>query len=132
MFKCMHCGSEFEEPNKTYDHGTGRYDYECPCCASEDFEEAGKCIKCGEVFPLDDMIGSICRGCVEKRATVSNAYRWGWRHTPEGKLNDFVNYAWTPSLASEELLKHCTPEDARQYVSNDLYDFSEWLEGQDD
>lgn len=132
---CLHCGHHFTEPNNRYNRRWSDSDDSepiCPNCGSEDFEEAGHCIKCGEYVPVDEMCGSICKTCIEKRMTVQNAYRYGWRNTPEDGINDFVNHSWSPRQASDELLKSCTPEDAKRYVSNDLYDFSEWLEGQEE
>ncbi len=130
---CMQCSSHFDHFKvRDYDSETGYETHVCPSCGSEDFEEAGHCIKCGDYFPLEEMCGSICKTCIEKRMTVHNAYRYGWRNTPEDGINDFVNHSWSPRQASEELLKSCTPEDAKRYVSNDLYDFSEWLEGQEE
>lgn len=132
---CMHCGNHFTEPNNRYNRrwsDSDESDQYCPNCGSVDFEEAGHCLRCGEFFPLDDMVGSICRGCVEKSMTVANAYRYGDRDTPEGTINAFVLYSWSPRRASEELLKSCTPEDARKFCGDDIYDFSEWLEGQEE
>ena len=132
-FICLHCGHAFDRYKvKSYDRSTGWEEQVCPNCGSEDFEECGHCIKCGEFVPEDEMVGSICKACVMRAMTVKNAYAYGQRNTPEDEINDFVVHAWTPRQASEELLKSCTPEDARRYISDDLYDFSEWLEGQDD
>lgn len=36
VYKCLHCGFEFDEPARTYDGG--HYDAECPNCGSEDIE----------------------------------------------------------------------------------------------
>ena len=133
MYKCMHCGHDVEKPKITHNGGYWEEEWaECPNCGSEDFEECGHCIKCGEFVPEDEMVGSICKACVMRAMTVKNAYAYGQRNTPEDEINDFVVHAWTPRQASEELLKSCTPEDARRYISDDLYDFSEWLEGQDE
>ena len=132
---CLHCGHHFNEPHNRYNRRWSDSDDSeatCPNCGSVDFEEAGHCIKCDEYFPLDQMVGSICKSCIEKRMTVPNAYRYGWKNTPEDGINDFVNHSWSPRQASEELLKSCTPEDARRYLSEDLYDFSEFLEGQEE
>lgn len=50
MFICLHCGFEFPDPKKVYDHGTGGCDYECPNCESADIEEVAECTECGAVF----------------------------------------------------------------------------------
>lgn len=36
VYKCLHCGFEFDEPARTYDGG--HYDADCPNCGSEDIE----------------------------------------------------------------------------------------------
>lgn len=132
-FICLHCGHAFDRYKvKSYDRSTGWEEQVCPNCGSEDFEECGHCIKCDEFVPEGDMVGSICKACVMRAMTVKNAYAYGQRNTPEDGINDFVVHAWTPRQASEELLKSCTPEDARRYISDDIYDFSEWLEGQEE
>lgn len=137
MFICIHCGHHFTDPVNRYNRRWSDSDDSeqlCPNCGSVDFEPAGRCIKCGEDFPLDDMIGSICRGCVEKRMTRDNAYRYGdaRRIVPEDGINGFVYHAWKPREIAEELFHSCTPEDAKRYCSDDIYDFSEWLEGQEE
>lgn len=132
---CIHCGHHFSEPSNRYNKRWSDSDDSeqfCPNCGSPDFEDAGHCIKCGEFVPEDEMVGSICKACVMRAMTVENAYAYGQRNTPEDEINDFVVHAWTPRQASEELLKSCTPEDARRYISDDIYDFSEWLEGQEE
>lgn len=132
-FICLYCGHAFDRYKvKSYDRSTVWEEQVCPNCGSEDFEECGHCIKCDEFVPEGDMVGSICKACVMRAMTVENAYAYGQRNTPEDGINDFVIHAWTPRQASEELLKSCTPEDARRYISDYLYDFSEWLEAQDD
>lgn len=129
---CLHCGYHFGEPKRDYDRGTGHYDEECPNCGSEDFEEAGHCIKCDEDFPLDDMIGSICKGCVSKAMTRDNAYRYGNDRKTAVEVNGFVAYSWKPQDVTDELFHSCTLDDAIRFCSDDIYDFSEWLEGQDE
>ncbi len=139
---CMRCGNHFEEiDRKHYDNSTGVWEEYCPNCGSEDFEEARHCIKCDEWFPIDDtnkpdnyMIGSICKDCLTKRMTVDNAFRYGnaRKVVPEEGLNSFIYHSWSRYNAENELVKSCTPEDARRFISDDLYDFSEWLEGQND
>ena len=113
---CLHCGHHFEKIKvKSYDSQTGWAEEVCPNCGSEDFEEAGHCLKCGEYFPLGEMVGSICRECVEKRATLANAYA----------------YAMAIDADPSEI-DGMTKSQARAFCLEDIYDFSEFLEGQDD
>ena len=115
---CIHCGHHFTTPvnryNRPYSESDDSLPY-CPNCGSEDFEPAGHCIKCDDYFPLDSMIGSICRDCVEKHMTRNNAFK----------------YTWDRDLSAAELFVD-TDDEVKQFLSEDIYDFSEWLEGQDD
>ena len=124
-FICLHCGHHFDGDEivaKHYDRATGTWDSEeCPNCGSEDFEEAGHCLKCGDYFPIDDlnspdnyMVGSICRCCVENGMTLANAFA----------------YALDRGIDIREL-DGATESDARKFCAEDIYDFSEWLEAQD-
>ena len=121
-FICLHCGHHFEGGEivaKHYDRATGTWDAEeCPECGSEDFEEAGHCIKCDGYFPLDDsnnpenyMVGSICLDCLKKSVNRANA----------------IQYAIDRDFDADE------PADIREdrlerYCFEDIYDYSEWLE----
>lgn len=128
---CLHCGHHFDEPHNRYNRRWSDSDDSqsyCPNCGSEDFEEAGHCIKCGEFFPIDEMIGSICRGCVAKRMTRDNAYRYGNDRKAAVEVNGFVAYAWKPQDVTDELFHSCTTDDAIKFCSDDIYDFSDWLE----
>ena len=119
---CLHCGHHFDGDEivaKHYDRATGTWDAEeCPNCGSEDFCEAGHCIKCDGYFPLDDdnkpenyMVGSICLDCLKKSVNRANA----------------IQYAIDRDLDADE------PADIREdrlerYCFEDIYDYSEWLE----
>ena len=120
-FVCLHCGHDFDGDEivaKNYESETGTHDEYCPNCGSEDFEEAGHCIKCDGYFPLDDsnspdnyMVGSICLDCLKKSVNRANA----------------IQYAIDSDFDSDE------PADIREdrlerYCFEDIYDYSEWLE----
>lgn len=148
MYICLHCGHHFDGDEivaKHYDRATGTWDAEeCPECGSEDFEEAGHCIKCDGYFPLDDsnnpenyMVGSICKDCVEKAQTFDNALKYGADRKTAVELNGFIAYAFSAAEIEEILANILEPEnehvpkDAANFCGDDVYDFSEWLEGQD-
>lgn len=123
VYICLHCGHHFEKIKvKSYDSQTGFAEEVCPDCDSEDIEEAGHCLKCGEYFPIDKetgaenyMIGSICKDCVEKRATRDNAFR----------------FAWDYNIPHDELFG-ATEEEAKAFCLEDEYAFSEFLEKEED
>ena len=98
-----------------YDAQTGWEDQVCPVCGSENFEEAFHCIKCDKYYVDDDMIGSICVECVKKRATKKNAYAYAMRCGDDPATIDGM-----------------TDQEVRVYCFEDKYDFSEFLEGEDD
>lgn len=139
-YVCIHCGYHFSEPHIDYDRGTGHYDKTCPNCGSEDIELAGHCVKCDEDFPIDDMVGSICKGCVEKSQTFDNALKYGAYRKESIEINGFLAWAFSSSEINEILTNvlkiesghEVGKEDAKQFCSDDIYDFSEWLEGQDE
>lgn len=141
MYVCLHCGHRFTNPVKyQYNKSVRMYDEDaaCPNCGSEDFEQAGHCIKCGKDFPLDEMVGSICKECVEKAQTFDNALKYGNDRKSTVELNGFIAYAFSASEINEILanvLKLANErgfKDAANFCGDDLHDFSEWLEGQDE
>ena len=128
MYVCLHCGHRFANPVKyQYNKSVRMYDDDaaCPNCGSEDFEQAGHCLKCGEDFQLDEMVGSICKGCVEKAMTLDNLFKYA---NERGiSTDDFLDEFET--LLSAHLKR--TDELTRKFLYNDVYDFSEWLEKED-
>ena len=139
MYICLHCGHHFENPVKyQYNKSVRMYDEDaaCPNCGSEDFEQAGHCLKCGEDFSLDEMVGSVCKECVEKAQTFDNALKYGEVRKAAVELNGFIAYAFSASEINEILANILKLEnehghkDAVNYCGDDLYDFSEWLEGE--
>ncbi len=125
---CIHCGHHFEEH---YDPATGTWEEYCPNCGSEDFEEAGHCIKCDEFFPLDKMVGSICRDCLEKRMNDDTALAYGNDRKEAVELNGFLAYIFSASEIDEILKANMPKGYARKYITDDIYDFSEWEENND-
>lgn len=70
MYKCLECGSVFEEPKfykESRPYGSGFVFEElsgCPSCG-EGFDEAFECDCCGEYFTKDEMIDGVCKDCIE-------------------------------------------------------------------
>ena len=65
MYKCFHCGAEFDEVKVIGDDAdSGEV---CPDCGSTDFEEAVECEECGKIVPVSEVYGwdhNICMGCL--------------------------------------------------------------------
>lgn len=59
MWVCRRCGSTFDEPEITTDHGD-RY-CTCPICMSEDVKETHVCYSCGNAT---DNYG-LCDECID-------------------------------------------------------------------
>lgn len=137
---CLHCGHHFEEIKvKSYDSQTGWAEEVCPNCGSEDFEEAGHCLKCGEYFPLGEMVGSICKDCFDTRVTFGNALRYGKARKESVEINGFLKWCFAADEIESILLKslqECSHEwrqrMANEYCNDDKYDYSEFLEGEDE
>lgn len=140
MYKCLDCGMVFEEAITTHEGG---YPEEptaaCPYCKSIDLEEVFHCIKCGEWFADDDMIGSICKDCLEKMLTNENAIQYGDEDRQEVTINGFMAWLYRGGEIEDILeadFRRTSPEWQRRmvkdYCMDSKYDFSEFLEGQDD
>lgn len=73
MYRCLDCKSIFDEPLKTEWHsneyGT-TYDYHCPECGSECFDEVYECPSCGEYRPV--IFG--CSDCKTRARALLNEF----------------------------------------------------------
>lgn len=63
VYKCLHCGFEFDEPARTYDGG--HYDAECPNCGSEDIEHT-------------------------EESDTANGWKKAWKELPDDEKNYLV------------------------------------------
>lgn len=63
IYKCVHCGFEFDEPARTYDGG--HYDTDCPNCGSEDIERT-------------------------EESDTANGWKKAWKELPEEEKNYLV------------------------------------------
>lgn len=136
MYICLHCGHEFEETAaKNYDSATGTWEECCPNCGSEDFEEAIKCRICGEVHVDEDMIGQVCKECLDKSVTFGNALRYGADRKEDVEINGFLTWIYSPEEIESILLKNLQTEShewrqrmTTEYCTDDKYDFADFLE----
>jgi hypothetical protein len=93
------------------------------------------CRICGEVFAEDDMIGSVCKDCLDKSVTFGNALRYGKERKQDVELNGFLTWCYSPDEIESILLKNlqeCSHEwrqrMANEYCTDDKYDFADFLE----
>lgn len=75
MYKCLHCGEIFDEPDKKRFElcridGVPQYanDDVCPCCGAscDEFEDVYQCDECGEYVRYDELSDAedvICKEC---------------------------------------------------------------------
>lgn len=136
MYKCLHCGHEFEEIDRRhYDRGTGVWEEYCPNCGSEDFEECFKCAVCDENFVEEEMIGChVCKDCLDKSVTFVNALRYGKERTESVEINGFLAWCFSPEQIESILLKNLQTESqdwrqrmTREFCTDDKYDFADFL-----
>lgn len=78
---CFNCGNIFYECEAvplievtTTAVGTIRQErMTCPCCGSDEFEEAAHCKMCGGSFMEESLIGGyFCKDCLDKEITEEN------------------------------------------------------------
>ena len=138
MFKCIHCGHEFEDIDaRNYDSASGTWEEYCPNCGSEDFKEAEKCEECGEWRIADKVVNGMCEDCLKKAATVPNAFAYGNRDKHGVELNGFIAWAFTAdeieSVLLNELMKSkdLAAKYAKDYCMDDSWMFAEYLKEED-
>lgn len=118
MYICIHCGHHFDEPHNRYNRRWSDSDDSqqyCPNCGSEDFEEAEKCVVCGEIVAENKIVGHVCRDCLKKYVTRENAMKYA--------LDCDQDVDEPADLREDRLEKYCF---------EDIYDFAEWVEAQHD
>lgn len=103
MYICRDCGKQFDEPERTYDDpspagvslASGYYVYEeCPCCGSEDIEEAHQCQICRE-WTIED--STICHSCREQITDEVREIQDSWK-LPDSDfrriIDDIMEWNW--------------------------------------
>lgn len=134
MFKCMHCGHEFDEPTNRYNRSITRPDEDgfCPNCGSDFFEEAEQCELCGEWHEVGYLHCGICEKCAA-RDDFREAYAYGAARKSCVELNGFLAYAysaqeiegmlWQDLISSRPSL---VKEYANRFMTDDTGDFIDW------
>jgi hypothetical protein len=97
MYKCQECGHVFEKP-ATWEEPRGECfgilcseELEgCPKCKCG-FDEAEKCQACGEYFLEDELIGDVCKECIDDcKYDIDTCYEIGKCEKQEIKINSFL------------------------------------------
>lgn len=84
MFKCESCGHIFDEGEEriTREYHTeiegGFYENlaSCPCCGSEDYEEARRCLNCGGAYLDDELFDGWCLECLTEAIDYDSALKY--------------------------------------------------------
>mgnify|MGYP002514325182 CR=1 FL=1 len=133
MWMCIHCGHEFDEPHQEYDKGTGRYDYDCPNCGSEDIEEALICDECGAVKSADEIVNGMCADCINIAAEdMRQAYEYGADRTEVIELNGVLAMAFSKVQIEAILTNYLMNNgdfaaECKKFALDDKFDFTDWL-----
>ena len=135
---CFQCGHTFgpeEIVEKYYDRATGTYDREeCPKCGFEDIEEGMECCVCNEVHREEDMIGQVCKECLEKSVTFGNALRYGKDRKESVEIHGFLKWIYSAEETESILLKNLQEQSpewrkrmTEEYLTDDKYDFADFI-----
>lgn len=86
-YKCLNCGEIFNEHeiSVTYED-YGMMTMGCPVCG-ETFEQAEQCPLCYCEFGKSELIGGVCKDCLDEAITVDNAERY---FLEKGLFTDFM------------------------------------------
>lgn len=132
---CLHCGHRFTNPTNRYNKAINRWedDAECPNCGSEDFEDAEACSECGTEHLEENLIHGLCEECIKKAARdVRTGVKYGADRTTPVEINGVLAAAYSTEEINAILLNHIMNNGdlgfwARQFATDDKYDFSYWL-----
>lgn len=140
-YRCRKCHCKFDQPKETREGGYPEEPtYECPHCGSDEFEELYQCSVCGELFFDEDLVGTICKSCLEKARTTPNAFAYGAEYKYPVEINDFLAYVYSASEIEEILAAHfdsCSQEWRKRmtldyFNDGDLGAFAEFVEAHHD
>lgn len=93
---CADCGAVFDEYDaecntyRQYNDGVCIDEVEygaCPNCGSEDICEAVECAICGEWYADGELIGDVCKECLEAATTPENIWKYSKQ---EGEMKRIV------------------------------------------
>ena len=137
MLVCKICGGVFEkEETRRTSHRSGEpfveeY-YLCPCCNSDELEEATKCKICGEYF-YDEYGTEVCEDCIDSEHTVETALKYGAERMESVAVNGAFFAIYSEEEINAILTKHFEEHftdhsrEVVRYCEEDKGDFAEWL-----
>lgn len=136
MWYCLHCGHEFTEPNNRYNKRWSDSDDSipyCPNCGSEDIEESEKCVECGAVKCVDNLMHGWCEDCVKEEAgNMREVFKYGADRTETVELNGVLARAFYQTQIEAILVNHLMnngdlEKECYDFALDDIHDFAWWL-----
>lgn len=143
MFKCYHCGWEFEEGeearwSESRGEAGGAPCYEkmvgCPNCGGG-FEEMVRCKICGEYYLDEELTCDVCDECIDEcRGDVDICMSVGNNYKFEVSINSFLAMMFDEKQIEEILLKelkltnNVKKVDCSPFIDEDKYQFAEYLQ----
>lgn len=113
MYKCLECGSTFDE-GKIYEEAVGKYGdaecYEshrgCPMCGG-DYEELYECEICGAEILAGESNGGVCEECIENHGhDIDVCVSIGKASKDEIKINSFLACVFSENDIEMILIEH--------------------------
>lgn len=135
MFKCYHCGHEFDEPTNECNMPVDPNDERagCPNCGSPDFELVGTCIECGAAKVDENLFNGMCIDCIRHAAyDVRKTMDYGNDRKEAVELNGVLAFALSTvqieAILTNWLMTNGDIEaEGFKFATDDIYDFSDWL-----
>ena len=110
MYICMYCGATIEEENLRDT---------CKECGCDVIEEATKCVRCGEYFPLYEY-GEVCENCVKEYSDFECCYDIVFDDKKEVKISSLIAYLLDEGdieqILYEHILKRMPDIDCSGYI----------------
>lgn len=108
----------------------------CPCCKSDDFDEAKECEVCGEFYAEDELIKGVCEECIKKcRHDVDMCAEIGMGNREQIKINSFLVAMFDEKDIEAILLDYLKTKnpkaDCSAFIDNDVSWFAEQLVAQE-
>ena len=134
MYKCMHCGHDFEKPKITHNGGYWEEEWaECPNCGSEDYEEYENCLECGAQKIPEALTHGFCKDCIETMEDEFQlVYDYGEQERAMVAGNGIFDYAFSADEINLALMywlmnKRDPKKEARRFAKKNENDFTYFL-----
>lgn len=132
MMKCGHGHTFDADLTRKRRYIGGEVETFCPYCDDDELTEVFACDVCGEYFEhLNGISAAICDGCLQKAATVGNAFKVGAANLTH--INGFFEQLFTHEEIESILMREAkarnlpTEDDAREYIMQDPQWFADFL-----